>query len=420
VKTNLRFIIGATVIGNMLEWYDFALFGFLVPLFATLFFSDVSSISAIAKPYFFFAIGAFARPIGGFIFGYIGDKWGRKRALIYSIVFMTLPVFMIAILPTYAQLGVSVIVILTTACVMQGLCTGGDFPGSVVFLVESSPPQKRGFTGCWAYFGTFLGMLIATGDLYFLDLFLKGQKFENWGWRLPFFAGALLGFTGIFLRRMLHETPVFEKAKHMGHLLKEPLIYSLQKYKKLILLGIGVFMLDAVGFNIVIIFFIAYLKRVLAFGFAMAFAVNAFSITIALICLPIFGKISSRFSSILLARFATLATAIFVVPLYLLMNGGAMWMVFTAQGCLIMLLTLYLSTIPLIISELFPTPVRYSCVAISCNVCIALFGGSAPFFAIYLIEKTEIAILPGLYIMAASLVSYGSLRLIQKGAHKNL
>jgi MHS family proline/betaine transporter-like MFS transporter len=369
---NLKLAIGATVLGNILEWYDFALMGMLAPLFSHLFFSEGFSLT---HPLFFFTIGSFFRPIGGFIFGYLGDKSGRKTALIKTIMLMTVPVFIISVLPSYAEIGITATFVLGLVCVLQGICTGGEFPGSIVFLIETSPVKKRGFVGSWAYFGALLGMLLSALDLYLIDSHLSATDFESWGWRLPFVLGTLLGISGIILRRLLHETPIFEREKRAGDLLKDPLVTSFQKHKKTLLKGLGIFMLDAVGFNLIIVFSSSYFTETLKLSLTQAFALNTYTILMALILIPFAGKLSNRFGYLRLSKWSLWAMILFVHPLYLLMDPQALWTLFVAQGCLALLLSLYLVNLPTLVCLLFPPQVRYSSCAVVTNFSVALFGG---------------------------------------------
>lgn len=406
---NLRLAIGATVLGNILEWYDFALMGMLAPLFSRLFFADGFSLS---HPLFFFAIGSFFRPIGGMIFGYLGDKSGRKVALIKTIILMTIPVFIISILPSYAQIGITATLIMCLICIFQGICTGGEFPGSIVFLIETAPKKKQGYVGCWAYFGALLGMLLSALDLYCIDSNLSRADFESWGWRLPFVVGTILGIAGILLRRMLHETPAFLKEKKAGDLLYDPLFTSFQKYKKVLLKGLGIFILDAVGFNLIIVFSSTYFAETLKLSLKEVFAINTFTILVALVLIPFAGKLSNHYGCLRLSKWALWAMILLAFPLYQLMDPQALWTIYSAQAGLALLLALYLANLPALICKLFPPQVRYSSCALVTNFSVALFGGTAPLCALYFIERFGCTIFPSFYLIAAALLSLLSLSLL--------
>ncbi len=403
---SLRFAIVATVVGNTLEWFDLALVGVLAPLFAQLFFPPNSSPS---YPLLFFALSAFARPIGGFVFGRLGDRSGRKNALVRTVMLMTVPVFLLALLPSYNEIKDLAIVVLAIVCLLQGFSIGGEFPGSIVFLVETAPKKLRGYVGSFAYFGALLGMLISSSDLYFIDKNTTGSYFDMWGWRFPFIIGTVLGVIAIFFRMALRETPIFKEEMKTGAIIKSPVLTSF-KHSKQLILGLWIFMLDAVGFNLIIIFSSHYFTTVLGLTLRQAFLINAFTVSCALIAIPIAGKLSNHWGAYKLSRWAASAMVVLVFPLYLMMNPQTLWTIYFAQGVLAVLLSLYLANLPAIVADLFPPPVRYSSAAIVTNFSVALFGGTAPLLVAYLIDHTKFHPLPALYIIAGALISLFALR----------
>ncbi len=397
---SLRFVIGATVIGNTLEWFDFALVGALAPLFAHLFFPPGSSES---YPLFFFALSALARPIGGFVFGRLGDRGGRRNALIKTVMLMTIPVFLLAIMPSYEQIGGAAVAILAIVCLLQGFSTGGEFPGSIVFLVESSPSKIRGYVGSFAYFGALLGMLFSVLDLYFVKK-TTGTNFEAWGWRLPFIVGTVLGILAVFFRTALEETPVFKEEVKTGAILKSPVFTSFKHTKQLVT-GLMIFMLDAVGFNLIFVFSSYYFTTILGLALKQAFLINTFTVFVALISIPFAGKISNYLGFYKLSKWAAVAMIVLALPLYLMMNPQQLWTIYFAQAVLALLLSLYLANLPAIIADIYPAPIRYSSCALVTNFSVALFGGTAPLLASFFITHTKISCFPALYLIAGALIS---------------
>ncbi len=408
-SSKLQFIVTATVLGNMLEWFDFALFGMMAPLFGELFFA-AQERSNIDLPFLFFALSAAARPIGGIVFGYLGDRTGRKTALVRTIVLMTLPILLIGVLPSYLEIGHLATLFLALFCLFQGFCIGGEFPGSIVFLTEMSPPKLRGYIGSWAYFGVLFGMSFAALDVYVLTSSLSKADFQDWGWRLPFFFGAILGIIGIFLRRMLHETPAFQEAKEVGRLVHKPLMASVRMHRPQLVRGIGILLADAVGFNLIIVFCSSYFLHTLQLSASQSFLLNAYTVTVGLAVMPFAGKLSSRVGPHRLVRWALGLLCVVSLPLYLLMS--TLPGIFVAQGLLVALLALYLCNLPAIFHDLFPTEVRYSCTGLVINFSVALFGGTTPLLVNYLLEKTSWAPLPGLYLAGAAVISLFSVRKI--------
>jgi MHS family proline/betaine transporter-like MFS transporter len=405
-SSKLQFAITATVLGNLLQWFDFSLFGMMLPLFMLLFFPEEQG------SFFFilYAFGACARPLGGLFFGYVGDTRGRKSALVKTILCMTLPILLVALLPSHKQIGMASGILLGIIYLFQGFCVGGEFPGSIVFLTESSPPKLRTFVGSWSYFGVVLGMLLVSLDIFMMEQSLTKEALTSWGWRLPFFVGAVIGMIGLFMRRFLHETPVFQEARKEGLLVQRPLMDTFRKEKVRLLKGFGIYLTDAIGFNLIIIFSNYYYSKYIGLSLGECFRLNLFTVFIVLCFIPIFGKIGNFMGTVRLARWASLALFVFAFPLYSLIEQKSLFSIYLAQGILGFILTAYVSNMPAILYALFPTRVRYTCVGIVVNFSVALFGGTAPLIAHTLIDLTKYPILPSFYLMSGALVSFFCLR----------
>ena len=219
ITSKQRFIILATILGNSLEWFDFILFGMMAPFFISLFFPE----SLGKSPYLYpglMALVAIARPIGGFIFGTLGDKKGRKVALVRTICFMIIPLFLAALLPSYEEIGVTAAFLFVLMFLLQGISLGGEFPGAVVFLIESAKKETLGYIGSFAYLGIFIGIIFAMIEVNLFHTEVTPEGLRAGAWRLPFFLSGIVGVVVLLLRRILRETPFFEKAKHYGCLLK--------------------------------------------------------------------------------------------------------------------------------------------------------------------------------------------------------
>lgn len=409
-SSKLQYAIIATILGNMLQWFDFSLFGMMLPLFMTLFFPDKDD----SFFFIFFAIGAFARPLGGLVFGYLGDTSGRKKALVRTIVFMTIPILLVAFLPSYQQIGYKAGILLGLLYLFQGFCVGGEFPGSIVFLEETVPANQRGFIGSWSYFGVILGMFFVSIDIYELNHRLSPEDLIEWGWRLPFYMGASIGVVGLFMRVFLHETPIFKEARQIGHLVKKPLGDTLKKHKLILLKGLGIYILDAVGFAVILIFSSYYYFEHHHLTITQAFKVNVLSVFFVLILIPIMGKIGNTIGSYKLARMASICMFLFAYPLYLIIGLNTVTSIIIGQGLLLFFLSAYVCNMPVILFELYPTEVRYTCIGMAINFAVAIFGGTSPYITHYFIKLTNHPSVPGIYLMGASLVAYLTLRTMKK------
>lgn len=404
-KLNTRLAISATLLGNTLEWYDYATYGFLIPIFSQIFFVSTSTFSALLQSLFIYAIGSISRPIGGIIFGFIGDRWGRKTSLISSILFMTAPVFIIGLLPTYAQIGLAAPLILAFMRFLQGVAAGGEFPVIAVFLVESSPLRSRGFFGSFVFLGVALGILIGGMDYILIDFTFPLKAIYDWGWRIPFFLGTLLGFLTFFLRRKLHETHLYQESRSASEISKDPLKKLFTKYKKPLLVLFGIEVLECIAFNVIVTFLMVYLHHFLHLSFKSALLLNTFLLLLLLIFIPLMGKTANRWGCRTVALSAAIGFLLFSYPLYFLLNQPSL----ISKGCAIFGLTLllssYLAPLPTLFSDLFPTSVRCTGFGMGFNLTIGLIGGNMPLIAFYLIDKFQNPLLPAYCLMIGALFS---------------
>jgi MFS family permease len=403
-----RFIILATILGNSLEWFDFILFGMMAPFFVTLFFPE----HLVKSPYLYpslMAIVAIARPIGGFIFGTMGDKKGRKVALVRTICFMIIPLFLAALLPSYKEIGPTAAFLFVFMFLLQGISLGGEFPGAVVFLIESAKKETRGYIGSFAYFGIFIGMFFAMIEVNLFNIEVSPEGLRAGEWRLPFFLSGLVGIVVLLLRRLLRETPFFEEAKHYGCLLKEPLFSTFHKYKKMIFIGMGLMVMDTVGFNLVLIYSSFYNTAVLHLSYFQSMLLQFFTITLFLATTLCAGRLSDSIGVRRFAQWALWTLFFLASPMYFLMGWKIYWLLFFTQGILAVLIASYFSVLPVLVSSLFPIEVRYSGTATAMNFAIAIFGGLGPFIMVRVIGQFHSPVWPSLYLMIGCALSLLSL-----------
>lgn len=207
-----RNVIFAVTFGNLLEWYEIYLYVYWSPIIAKLFFKSHVDSDDLIYTFLIFGLALLARPLGGLFFGRLGDRIGRKKAFILSLVMMTIPTIITGLLPTRAQVGVLAPIFLTCTRFLQAFPAGGELPGAFCYLYETAPLQHRRYFCSWAFFGVLSGLLIGTIECFFLELFLSEQDLIAWGWRLSFLIGGLLGFCGLLLRSRLHETPLYQES----------------------------------------------------------------------------------------------------------------------------------------------------------------------------------------------------------------
>lgn len=402
-------VISATLLGNTLEWFEYLSFAFLAPILAKVFFPEADSLHALSHTMAGFFFGYLLRPIGGLVFGYIGDRYGRKSALVASILLMSFPTLGIGLLPTYAQAGAAAIALLLGMRLLQGLATGGEFPSSMTFLVESAPPHKRSLYGSFAYVGMICGVLLGGLDYFLLHRFFP-ESLYTWGWRLAYIFGALLGCLAFVLRTRLHETHPYENLKESHEVLKHPLATLFRTHKVPILKTIGVQALQSVSFNLFISFSIVYFSEILHLPSKHASFLNLIFLITLLIALPLAGKLSCWMGPKKLMIYSAWGHLLFSPILYWTLQSPLYRHIgLFAIG---LLASSYIAPSVVLICELFPVRVRLSGLSLGYNLSVAFFGGTAPLLALSLIRSTGLAIAPAFLIMAAAIISLLTLRTV--------
>lgn len=355
----MKKIVISGMIGNALEWYDYALYAQFATIIGNHFFSDSTMRETLTLAVF--AAGFVVRPVGGIIFGSIGDKFGRRTALVIGIITMAIPTAGIGLLPSYETIGIAAPIILTIIRLIQGFSLGGEFSGCISYIVEHAQMQQRGIAGSVSFVsmcgGMLLGLITASGFTYFMDQ----QNLMQWGWRIPFVAGLFIGTIGLYIRKNLSESPIYKQAKETGRLSKFPLKEIFIKYWLELLVAIGLYITVTTPFYTATVFVVNFMKML---GY------NQFQ--------------SSVVSSVILI------TMIIILP------------------------------ISAILVEIFPTSVRFTGVALSYNLAAAIFGGSAPVAGMMLAKYTGDNNAIAYYLIALALLSLFVLRFYKETFQKDL
>lgn len=399
----LKSVVLSSMVGNALEWYDFALYGYFSTLLAHLFFPMKDPVVSLMATYGAFAAGFVMRPLGGVIFGYIGDRIGRKKALLWSIYLMSFPTFAIGLLPTYQHIGWLAPLLLTFVRMLQGVSMGGGFTGSIIFIVEHAENGRRGFWGSFAPLSAILGILLGASLAVLLSTHLPVESFESWGWRLPFLLSILGGWVGSYMRHALGDPKSFQK-QEAGRP-QSPLALYKSLWTKCRTALITIFCVDflvAIGFYIVVTFLVAYLERFVGLSRTQALGVNIVGMISFAATIPLAGYLSDLWGRKGLMFLSAVGFFLFSVPLFYGLLSGNWLLILLAQGTLGVLMGIYFAIIPAVLVEAFPSHVRYSGISIAHNMSMALFGGSAPFVVTWLIHSTSSLIAPAFYLMLAS------------------
>jgi MHS family proline/betaine transporter-like MFS transporter len=401
----MRRILIAGMVGNVLEWYDFALFGFFAPVLARLFFPSDNQLASLIDTFGVFAAGFLMRPLGAALIGGIGDRLGRRKALIISVMLMAIPTFLIGFLPTYDHVGVVAPMLLTLLRLLQGLSMGGEYTGSFTYLVESAPSSQRGYIGSWMAFSATIGTIVGSTVGALITSNLSDDALYSWGLRLPFLCGITIGGVGLYLRRGIAESPDFEAVQVSGAIATNPVRDVLTKRWPEILTAVGLNGLATAAFYIVFVYLTTYLASLFKFPLGAGLTINTVSLVILMLLLPLMGALSDRIGRKPLLLLSSMGLALLSYPLFRLIGHDAVLFVFGAQFLFTMLLALYFGPMPAVMVELFPARERCSGIAIGYNLAGALFGGTAPLIATYLVEKTGDLFAPSYYLMVCAIVS---------------
>jgi MHS family proline/betaine transporter-like MFS transporter len=395
----MRWTVLAGMIGNAVEWYDYGLYGYMAPVLATLFFPSKNPLDSLMATFGVFAAGFLLRPLGGIAFGHLGDRLGRKKALVLSVALMAVPTGLIGLLPTYAAVGATAAVLLVLLRLLQGFSVGGEFTGSIIFLVEHAPPQRRGFIGSWTGFSTNAGCLLGGGVGALLVTVLGRQAVEEWAWRLPFLLGAVLGAVGLFLRLGVEETPRFQSLAKSEGVAPVPLFEALGHERRAMLTAFSLLWLSSVGFFIVFVYLPSYLVKEAELPLHSAMLINWLAMVVVGVVIPPVGALSDRVGRKPPLLFAAMGLLFFSYPLFSLLAQGEFTLCLAAQCIFAALLATLVSPLYALLVELFKTRARYTALSLGFNIATALFGGSAPLLATYLVQQTGDAHSPGLYLM---------------------
>ena len=400
-----RRVIGASFIGNFVEWFDYAVYGYLAATISKVFFPSADAATGLMLTFAVFGISFLIRPLGGVFWGRLGDRVGRRTALAWSILIMSLATFCIALLPGYATVGILAPILLLLVRVVQGFSASGEYAGASSFLVEYAPEGRRGIYAAVVPASTATGLLLGSLLAALLTGVLSDPQMESWGWRLPFLLAAPMGLIGRYIRRRLEDTPAFRALEREDDCSKTPLRDMLVDHWKPLLLALGAALLNAVGFYVLLSYLPTYLSVELGFGDTESFLATTIALATYIGFIFVSGYASDRVGR---RRMLLLASALFIVlsvPAFMLLDTKQFAVIVVVEVVMGGVLTLNDGTLPSFLAELFPTRVRYSGFAVSFNVANALFGGTAPFIATALIAGTGSQISPAFFLIAAALVS---------------
>ncbi len=413
----LRRIIVTVAAGNLLEWYDFGIYGYFALVLSKQFFPGGA---ALLLTFATFGVGFLARPLGGIVFGHIGDRHGRRLALLLSIFGMSGGTFLMGCLPNFHQIGYAAPIILTVLRLVQGFSCGGEWAGSAAYMIETAPTNRRGFAGSWQEFSLVLALMVSAGVGALINGTLAPAAIASWGWRLPFLAGILIAVPALVLRSSAVETPLFETLKAEDRTATAPLKEIFTVAGRQMAKAAGFAMLFTVAFYVLLTYLSTWL--VTAAGFSSTFALVVVTVENAVLALliPVTGAWSDRIGRKPLLLASCGLFAVLSYPMFLLMRHASAVGVLLLAVLFAVILSLFSGPGPTALAELFPTRIRYTALSLPYQTVIAVCGGFAPFIATLLIEWTHQASAPSWYLVLSAVVTFVAVATFAETARKPL
>lgn len=391
----------SALVGHALERYDVVLYGFFASMLTPIFFPKDSSIALISSMGTF-AVGYLMRPIGGIVFGFLGDKYGRKNAFLWSIMFVIFPTLIMGILPTYSEIGIYAPIILISCRLLQGFCAGGEFSGAAIFIAEHTSLKYAGLAGSFVCAIGFLGVALGTA----IGSITTSPLFPEWGWRIPFLFGSFLTLLSYFLRKNMQETPDFIENWQKKRILKNPLSDMFRHWKKNLFYTFTIGACGHVYLYTTTVYMNNVYKQTLEFSSQSIMIIDTFLVLFWGGVVLIMGYLSDKIGIKKLMLFSTGSMFIIVYPIFLFMNQNLSFeRILISQLVLIAIGAGFFGPATALFKELFPTENRYSGIALGITVGQALLGGTTPLIEELLVKLTGDQRAPAFYVMAMSLLT---------------
>lgn len=415
-KSTRKTLVG-TGIGNAVEWYDWAIYATFTPFIASQLFSKADPASAVLSTLAIFAVGFVARPFGGFLFGWIGDRVGRKASMTLAVGLASLGSLMIGIAPTFASVGAWASLMLLVARLVQGLAHGGELPSSQTYLAEMAPKEHRGFWATLIYTSGTVGILFGVLLGAILNMALSAEVMNAWGWRIPFLIGAGMGLYALIMRARLHESDIFEGESAAEK--RAPIWPQIVRHRKQALQVIGL----TVGLTV--IYYIwgvvapSYATTALKIDRGEALWAGVIGNVVFIAALPFWGKLSDRIGRKKVLWAGAIGAAVMHFPMTWLLKDSA-WQLAVGMSVMLIFIAASAAIVPAVYAELFPTSIRTVGVGVPYSICVAVFGGTAPYLQQWLGTTLQLPILFNVYAVALLLVSVAFIFTIPETRGKDL
>ena len=405
--TPLRRVVMASLIGTTVEWYDFFLYGSAAALiFNKLFFPSFDPFVGTLLAFATYAVGFIARPLGGIVFGHFGDKVGRKRLLMLSLVLMGTATVLIGLLPTYAQIGVWAPALLIALRLVQGFAVGGEWGGAVLMAAEHGDSARRGFWASWPQAGVAAGSLLSAGVLALMAAMQSESDFLSWGWRVPFLLSALLVVVGWYIRNRVAESPMFEKALAEAEAPpKLPIMEVLRERPRAVALGAGLRVGENISYYILTVFSLTYLVDVATETRSLALNALLIGAAAQFFAIPLLARLSDAIGRRPVYAAGGFGLAAFAFVFFPMLSSGDPLLIVAAIVIGLVLHSAMYGPQAAFITELFPTRIRYSGVSIAYQLTSIVAGSLAPIVALWLYKEYDSATPVAIYVGVSCAIS---------------
>jgi MFS family permease len=411
-----RQAVGAAVIGNVLEWYDFAVYAFVAIYISRKFFPPGDEVSALLSTFLAYGLGFLARPLGAIVIGRIGDTRGRKAALLLTILLMAIGTVLIGVLPGFATIGYLAPLLLVVARLLQGFSAGGEWGSSTAFIVEWAPPAERGYYGSFQQTSVVTGLLLGSGVAALLNTVMTPAEMGSWGWRIPFLLGGLIGPVGLYMRRRIDESPAYARitaTPAAAHEKGETWLLAARAF--------GFTIVWTVCFYVLLNYMPTYTQKFMNLSASQALWANTIGLFVLVAAIPVMGKLSDRIGRKPLLLACCAAFIVLPYPIFSFLVSGASYGALVAVQILFaVLISMFSGPGPAAIAEIFPTRTRSTWMTSGYALAVAIFGGFAPYISVWLIDRFGSPLAHTFYLIAAAIVSTVVIWTMRETAHEDL
>ncbi|WP_186161589.1 glycine betaine/L-proline transporter ProP [Burkholderia gladioli] len=421
----LKRAVRAMAIGNAMEWFDFGVYSYIAVTLGQVFFPSSNPSAQLLATFGTFAAAFLVRPLGGMVFGPLGDRIGRQRVLAMTMILMALGTFSIGLIPGYDSIGIMAPVLLLVARLVQGFSTGGEYGGAATFIAEFSTDKRRGFMGSFLEFGTLIGYVMGAGVVALLSALLSHEALLSWGWRVPFLVAGPLGLIGLYIRMKLEETPAFKRQAELREaqdkaMPKVNFRETLGRHWRAMLLCVGLVLI----FNVTDYMALSYLPSYLSSTLHFDESHGLMLVLLVMVLMMPMTLAAGRLSDLVGRKPVMLAGCIGLlalsIPALMLIRTGEMLPVFGGLLILGVLLSCFCGVMPSALPALFPTEIRYGALAIGFNISVSLFGGTTPLVTAWLVDRTGNLMMPAYYLMGAAVIGAISVLSLRETARQPL